>query len=57
MLTVPALQMPEEHREDLEDLNYQWEEDMYIPSFWILGPDMSIIATDADYPSNPSDYL
>jgi hypothetical protein len=57
MTTVAVLQMPDSMSEGWESLSYQWEQDLYIPTFWVLGPDMTILAEDVDYPSDPGRYM
>ncbi len=59
MVTVPVLQLPEEETnwQTWSGLGFEWEQDLYIPSFWVLGPDMTIIAVDEQYPSDPGRYL
>ena len=54
METVAVLQVS---RSEHSDLSNHLEQDGYIPSFWVLGPDMSIIAEDSQYPSDPARYI
>ncbi len=57
MTTIPVLALPESESQSWDGLGMIWEQDMYIPTFWVLGPDMTILAEDAQYPEDPGRYI
>ena len=57
MTTIPVLQMPSSEGQSWDGLTYIWEQDFYIPSFWVLGPDMTVLAEDTQYPDDPGRYI
>ena len=54
--TVPVLKLPSAETEP-GGLHQQWDQNDVLPTYWILGPDMTIIAEDRDHPFDPALYM
>ena len=46
MTDIPVLGFTAADMDSLEDLCWQWEYDMYIPTMYVLGPDMTVLSAD-----------
>ncbi len=59
MTTIPVLAFGEDYSDwsNWTGLGFEWEQDLYIPTFWVLGPDMTILAQDTQYPSDPGRWI
>ena len=56
MTTVPVLGFTEADISSLDGLAYQIEGDLYIPTMYTIGRDMTVLAAD-DMNTDPSSYL
>jgi hypothetical protein len=44
--TIPALGMTSRDTDQWSDIAYTWEADLYIPTVYHVGPDMTVRAAD-----------
>ncbi len=56
MTTVPALGLTASDYDSWSDIPFIFEADLYIPTIYHIGPDMTVRAADS-YDSDPSRWL
>lgn len=54
--SIPALGMTAQDVDQWSDIAYTWEADLYIPTVYHVGPDMTVLAADSGS-SDPSRWL
>jgi hypothetical protein len=53
---IPALGMTQADSSYPSGLSWQWEGDGYIPTYYILGPDMTVLSAD-QMQDDPGSYI
>ncbi len=53
---MPALGLTSADQDDWSDLSFVYEADLYIPTTYHIGPDMTVLGADT-YDPDPGSYL